>query len=356
MAADVHGLPEEVIIDNGKDYRSKSLSGGRSRQRFEVDEAVGRSMFGGLKIGVHFALPYNAQTKPIERDFLKFKNWLSRTLVGYRGGNVVERPEVLEQELKAGKIMAYSDFEPLFNRFVADIFNNMPSQGKVLKGQSPNAYWNAYFAKERLLRRVSPEALRLFCARTKEATIQRNGIRDSELGLIYWDEWMTTRKGERVYMRRPKKAYQEAWVFSAATDEYLGLAVLTQSYNAISRSDIDKDKLKALMAMKKQELKLKKALIKVEERPTADHLLDCMAAGVKAIAGEAAPAPQSSRAQEFEITELDKAVAKQKKAEKVGRSEIGQAVPPRPPAARKVFAFRSDMPSEPRPPEARSAG
>ena len=26
-----------------------------------------------LNVNVHFALPYNAQTKPVERDFLKIK-------------------------------------------------------------------------------------------------------------------------------------------------------------------------------------------------------------------------------------------------------------------------------------------
>ncbi len=30
----------------------------------------------------HFALPYNAQTKPIERDFLKFKTWFSKRFPG----------------------------------------------------------------------------------------------------------------------------------------------------------------------------------------------------------------------------------------------------------------------------------
>ena len=52
-------------------------------------------MLDELNVKVHFALPYNAQTKPIERDFLKIKELLSKHCVGYRGGNVVERPEKL---------------------------------------------------------------------------------------------------------------------------------------------------------------------------------------------------------------------------------------------------------------------
>ena len=33
-----------------------------------------------LGIDVHFALPYNAQTKPVERDFLKIKTFVKNIL------------------------------------------------------------------------------------------------------------------------------------------------------------------------------------------------------------------------------------------------------------------------------------
>ncbi len=343
-AALEHGLPSDIIIDNGKDYRSRSFTGGRANHKLKVDESQVRSLVGGLRITPHFALPYNAQTKPIERDFLKFKGWLSKVLVGYRGGNVVERPEMLEHEIKAGKIIAYADFEAIFERFVSEIFNNMPSQGKILKGQSPNEYWNLYFSKAGLLRRVTADALRLFCSKTSsDVTIGRNGVRDSELGLIYFAEWMTTQKGRRVYLRRAKKAFQDAWVFSSETDEYLGLAILTQSYNAISRTDIDKDKVKALMAMKKQELKLKKALIKSSQETSPDELLTLMASGLAGITRALpAPAPLESAAR-FEITELDRAIAQEKRMGGVGGVDISKAVPPTPPKPKKLFQFRADQ-------------
>ena len=60
--------------------------------------------FDELNVKVHFALPYNAQTKPIERDFLKIKELLSKHCVGYRGGNVVERPENSQKKSKPVKL------------------------------------------------------------------------------------------------------------------------------------------------------------------------------------------------------------------------------------------------------------
>lgn len=74
-----------------------------------------------MNVKVHFALPYNAQTKPVERDFLKIKELLSKHCIGYRGGNVVEHPEKLANEIKAGKIMQFEDFKKIFNDFILNV-------------------------------------------------------------------------------------------------------------------------------------------------------------------------------------------------------------------------------------------
>ena len=72
-SASEYGLPEDVIIDNGKDYRSKDFAGGRNHFKVDINEGRANSMLNELNVNVHFALPYNAQTKPVERDFLKIK-------------------------------------------------------------------------------------------------------------------------------------------------------------------------------------------------------------------------------------------------------------------------------------------
>ena len=41
--------------------------------------------------------------------------------VGYRGGNVVERPEILAEEIKNDKIMSFEDFKTLFDMKEFDI-------------------------------------------------------------------------------------------------------------------------------------------------------------------------------------------------------------------------------------------
>jgi hypothetical protein len=92
--------------------------------------------------------------------------------------------------------------------------------GRVHCGRSRDEVWNQEFEG---LKRVSEEALRLYRFRVSgEFTIRRNGIYDSKLRDYYYGVWCEGNEGRRVYLRRNPKRYQEAWVFDAKTDEYLG--------------------------------------------------------------------------------------------------------------------------------------
>jgi putative transposase len=81
QGASKYGLPEEVLIDNGKDYLCQTFAGGRRKLRVQVDEARVGSMLSRLKVKPHFATPYNAKSKPIERAFRTVKEHFSRLWV-----------------------------------------------------------------------------------------------------------------------------------------------------------------------------------------------------------------------------------------------------------------------------------
>ena len=261
-----YGIPYHVYIDNGKDYRAKDFAGGRQR----LNESQASYMLGLLEIEPHFALPYNAQTKPVERDFLKIKEYLSKHAIGYRGGNVVERPEILKQEIKQNKIYTFEEFKLIFDDFIENVLNKLPSNGKALNGKSPNQLWNEEFSEKRV---VSQDALSLFCTRTSRiVSIGRNGIRDSELEVTYWEEWMSAYKGEKVYTRRDINSYQEAWVFKAQTDEYLGKANISELVPALAQDNIQKSKLKEAVARKKKDKKITKSYIKIEHSDINENL------------------------------------------------------------------------------------
>ena len=266
------GIPEDVYLDNGKDYRCKDFAGGRTRVIKVKHKNNGGSLIQNLGINIHFALPYNAQTKPVERDFLKIKEFLSKGFVGYRGGKITERPEKLKNEIKNEQIMQFDDFKKLFDRFIEEYLNKRPSKGKVLQGKCPDELWAEEFTKKKV---ISKDALKLFCMRTtNNVTIKRNGIFDSQLQISYWAEWMITEKGRKVYIRRDVNAYQEAWVFDAQTDEYLGKGNANQSASFLANTDIEKSEYQKQVAIKNKEKKILKSYIKTKYNPSNEDIIE----------------------------------------------------------------------------------
>ena len=253
------GIPNDVYLDNGKDYRCKDFAGGREQSIKVEHSPKENSLITNLGISVHFALPYNAQTKPVERDFLKIKEFLSKGCVGYRGGKITERPEKLKKEIKQNKILSFEEFKVIFDDFVENILNKTPSKGKVLQGKYPDELWAEEFAVKKV---ISKDALKLFCMRTsKPVKIGRNGVHDSQLNVNYWGEWMSPEKGRKVFIRRDIKAYQEAWVFDAATEEYLGKGNIFIETSFLAKTNVEKSQLQQVMAAKKKEKKSMRSYI-----------------------------------------------------------------------------------------------
>lgn len=314
-AAETYGLPNDVIIDNGKDYRSKDFAGGRKKINVETNEAKTTSMLAELNVDVHFALPYNAQTKPIERDFLKIKELLSKHCIGYRGGNVVERPEKLAKEIKDGKIIPFEKFKEIFDDFIINILNKRPSQGKNHNGLSPDELFNQEF-KEKIT--TSRDALKLFCMRTSRTfTIGRNGIKDNELGITYWADWMISKTGLKVYLRRDIQNYKEAWAFRADNEEFVGKVTAVRAVAALHAETVSKEEFKEAMSIKKRNLKVAKSYIKQTREISLEEKCENYKTAYASV--EKACKPKVSK---IANTNMDKAIRKNKEMEAFGRQDL----------------------------------
>jgi hypothetical protein len=308
MAAERYGLPEYVYIDNGKDYRCRDFAGGKVK--VQIDEKRAASMLSALDVKVLFALPYGAQSKTIERMHLKIKQGLSVHMPGYRGGNVVERPEKLADEITAGKILDFAEFRGHLYDWIENVMNKMTSKGKVLQGKSPDDQWNLESPEKRT---VSREALRLFCMRTsRPLTIGRNGVSDSMLNVTYWAEWMIEQKGKKVYLRRPVEDFNECWVFDSETDAYLGNATIRGLVPAIVTDEIGRQQLKDAMAGKRRDVKTVKALGLVKHSPDVAEIINSQAAAAELLNSARVEPPKQTVAR-ISHTEMDK-VVRQKKA------------------------------------------
>ena len=320
-AAESYGLPDSVIIDNGKDYRSKDFAGGRKIAKVEPGQAKATTMLMELQIKAHFALPYNAQTKPIERDFLKIKELLSKHCVGYRGGNVVERPEVLVKEIKEGKIMPFDKFKDIFDDFIINVLNKRPSEGKNLNGLSPDELFNKDFKEKRV---ASKEGLKLFCMRTsKNYTVGRNGIKDGECKITYWADWMLTQVGLKVYLRRDPNNYKEAWAFKVDTNEYVGNVTAIKAVAALYADEVSKEEFKEAMANKKRKLKVAKAYIKQAREISAEEQVENYKIAYASVekGGNKKAEPKITK---LANTSMDEAIRKHKKMQEFGKQDLSQ--------------------------------
>ena len=272
-------------------------------------------MLGELNVNVHFALPYNAQTKPIERDFLKIKELLSKHCIGYRGGNIVERPEKLAEEIKNGKIMPFEKFKQIFDDFIINILNKRPSEGKNLKGLSPDELFNQEF-KEKVV--TSRDALKLFCMRTsKNFTIGRNGIKDGQLGITYWADWMIARTGLKVYLRRDPDNFKEAWVFNADNEEFIGTTSAVKAVAALHAETVSKDEFKEAMSIKKRNLKVAKAYIKQTQEISIEEQCENYKTAFASVEKQKKP-----RITKLANTNMDMAIRKNKEMVAQGKRDL----------------------------------
>ncbi len=306
----IFGLPNDVYLDNGKDYRCKDFAGGREHSvKVNHDSMKENSLLRNIGINVHFALPYNAQTKPVERDFLKVKTFLSKGFVGYRGGKITERPEKLKDEIKADRIMPFDDFKRLFDDFIENYLNKKPSKGKVLQGKCPDELWAEEFTNKKV---ISKDALKLFCMRTsKVVSIGRNGVYDSQLQLTYWGEWMICEKGRKVFIRRDINAYQEAWVFDAKTEEYLGKANVHQAVSFLAKTNVEKEVYKKAIETKNKEKKILKSYIKCKYNPTNEEIITNLKSGL-----ENTEFISNPKVSQITNTKMEQVIAKEKQANK----------------------------------------
>lgn len=339
-AAEVYGLPEDVIIDNGKDYRCKDFAGGRQNKiKIESNKPKTTSMLDELNVKVHFALPYNAQTKPIERDFLKIKELLSKHCVGYRGGNVVERPEKLAKEIKNGKIIPFEDFKIIFDKFIVDVLNKRPSEGKNLKGLCPDELFNQEYTEKVTTTR---DALKLFCMRTsKTYTVGRNGIKDNALGITYWADWMISKTGLKVYLRRDVQNYKEAWAFRADNDEFVGKITAVKAVAALHAETVSKEEFKEAMAIKKRNLKVAKSYIK----QTFEIPLEEQYENYKAAYGSVEKdlnTKTGPKVSKIANTNMDKAIRKNKEMEAFGKQDLSMFIEETPVKDEPLYLFETD--------------
>ncbi len=220
------GIPEHVLLDNGREFAAKAITGGAStRYRFKVKEDDIPGLFTTLGCTIHWATPYSGQSKPIERAFRD----LARTVPGdprlagaWTGRSVDTKPEdygsravnlelfltVLAEKIEEHNTRQGRRSEVAFGRSFAEVFDESYSQRAIRKAtEAQRRFWL-----------LGAEGMRAD-ANTGAVWFQGNE---------FWAEWMHQIAGERVIIRFDPAAFWDGLHVYAADNRYLGHAPVRQ--------------------------------------------------------------------------------------------------------------------------------
>ena len=130
------GLPQTVIVDCGKDYKSKLLEDipPEFSQAAPADTILNRR-FGGmgllpaLGVDVAHALPYHPQSKPIERCFETIEEkWISK-LPGWCYNSIDERHDSFQKDLNAllinKELLTLEEFASYFQNVILSEYHSI---------------------------------------------------------------------------------------------------------------------------------------------------------------------------------------------------------------------------------------
>lgn len=189
------GVPQELYIDNGKDYRCEYLNGQRQTSRnvtlsTDVTDTLAPGVLSPLGVTITHAHPYQAWSKPIEPWFSHtFPEW-EKSLPGYCGANGKARPEKLAGEIKRGELLTLAQFT---ERMTEQIEAYHRTEHSVL-GSTPLAAW-----QEAEIVRPHPRTLDLLLMRQKSVKVYHQGIKLH--GRHYWHDDLIFHMGHRVEVR-----------------------------------------------------------------------------------------------------------------------------------------------------------
>jgi transposase InsO family protein len=220
MSVESCGLFENLLIDNGKDFKSRWFAGSAWKERRTSPEKDTLDLIEGVLhdcgTKAHFATPYRGQSKPIERAFRSIIELFSKEKDTYVGSNTIDRPA--DTRLFWGRINGRDRIEVTYSlaqlredfaKFVTWFNAAWEHSGQGMDGRTPDAV----FAANLEAKREMPQELRKYIFAIRERrVVQRNGVRLD--GIDYYNEQMARFTGQLVEVRRDINDAGKVAVFS----------------------------------------------------------------------------------------------------------------------------------------------
>lgn len=188
------GIPETVLLDNGKDFKAYDL--------FNNDNAM--SIAGQMGIKVINAIVKNAKAKPIERYFKTLEEKYFAMLPCYIAGKPHLRPEKMNMTNKKLKLkglcISYEKFLKIAELIVQEK-NNTVHRGRGMNKRTPFEIYTGNFVRPARMVR-DEDVLHLLLQRTsRPVKVGRNGVHLKATGYYYNSFDLFDMIGKEVYAR-----------------------------------------------------------------------------------------------------------------------------------------------------------
>jgi len=220
MSVEACGTFGNLLIDNGKDFRSHWFAGGAWKSRESgLDEGTCDLVSGVLHdcgTRAHFCLPYRGQSKPIERLFGTVCELFSKRMDTYVGSNTATRPD--EAKLYWGRINGRDKIEVAltleetrrrFAEFALWYNTQWAHSGQGMGGRTPEQVFEACRGERR---EVPDELRRYIFSRREKRTVQRRGVTID--GIEYYNPALAQHIGTQVEVRRDINRLGAVSIFS----------------------------------------------------------------------------------------------------------------------------------------------
>lgn len=216
------GIPQSAVLDNGREFASKSITGGtETRFRFKVRDNDVPGLLPLFGIKVIWARPNSGQSKPIERAFRDLCDRVAKH-PEFEGAYTGNKPDA-KPENYGSRAVPLDEFRRILDAEILEHNARVDRRSKVAKGRSFNEVFNAGY-KTAPIRKASDEQLRMWLLTAEGIRCKRDNGEIKLHGNRYWSDWMCRVAGKRVVVRFDPDNLHEGVHVSDLEGRYLGFA------------------------------------------------------------------------------------------------------------------------------------
>lgn len=212
-----HGIPDKIVLDNGRAFTSKWISGQTpNRFRFKIRDEDPKGVLVALGVEIVWAKPYSGQSKPIERAFRDLADNIAKhpACAGAYTGN---RPENKPANYGT-RTVPLAVFAELVAEQIADHNERAGRRAENCAGRSFRETFEASLAAPTTIVRFASPAQRALWLLTAETV--RTQKASGEIAFMenrYWNAALNEHAGRKVVVRfDPANLHQSVRVYDLA--------------------------------------------------------------------------------------------------------------------------------------------